>query len=146
MRVMDDLPWIYGAARGAAADEAVARRVTERVVRDARPGSTRRTLVAEAVRLAVGGEQPAAPFDCLAPRDGEALALVRLAGMGIEEVAAMTGEDVATIRRRLTDALQTLAMPRPVAQMPPAASVPRTPRPRSGCGFAASRARGARAS
>jgi DNA-directed RNA polymerase specialized sigma24 family protein len=146
MRVVDDLPWIYGAACHAAADETAARHVTERVVRDALPGTPRRALVAEAVRLAVGGVAPAAPFDRLPPGERQALALVRLAGMGIDEVAALTGEDPATVKRRLTAGLQALATPRPVAPAPPAATVRRMPRPRFGFGSAASRARGAHAS
>lgn len=146
MRVLDDLPWIYGAACHAAADEAAARHLTECVVRDARPGTPRRALIAEVVRLAVGSATPAAPFDRLPPRERQALALVRLAGMGIEEVAALTGEDPATVKRSLTAGLRALATPRPVAATAPAASVPRMPRPRSGCGSAASRARGAHAS
>lgn len=146
MHVVDDLPWIYGAACHAAADEAAARHVTERVVRDARPGTPRRALVAEAVRLAVGNVTPAAPFDRLPAPEREALALVRLAGMGIEEVATLTGEAPATVKRRLTAGLRTLATPRPEAPTPPAASVPRMPRPRPGFASAASRARGAHAS
>lgn len=63
MLVLDDLPWIYGAARQAADDEDAAAAVTERVVRDANPGVPRRARVAAAVRLAVGGATPAAPFD-----------------------------------------------------------------------------------
>jgi Sigma-70, region 4 len=146
MSIMDDLPWIYGAACSAAADEAAARAVTERVVRDARPGTPRRALVAETVRLAVGGVTPAAPFDRLPPGDREALALVRLAGMSIDEVATLTGEDQATVKRRLTAGLRTLATPRPLAPTPPATSVPRMRRLRLGCESAASRARGEHAS
>jgi DNA-directed RNA polymerase specialized sigma24 family protein len=143
MRVVDDLPWIYGAACHAAADETAARHVTERVVREARPGTPRRALVAEAVRLAVGGVRPAAPFDRLPPREREAVALVRLAGMRVDEVAALTGEDAASVKRRLTAGLRTLATPQPA---PPAASAPRRRRLRIGCASAASRARGAHAS
>src|SRR3954469_6259434 len=98
-----------------------------------------RGRVAEAVRLAPGGATPAAPFDRLPPRERQALALVRLAGMTIDEVAALTGEDPATIKRRRTAGLQTLATPQPLAPTPPAASVSRMPRPRPGCGSAASR-------
>jgi DNA-directed RNA polymerase specialized sigma24 family protein len=144
MPVLDDLPWIYGAACHASADEAAAGRLTERVVREARPGTPRRALVAEAVRLAAGGAAQAAPFDRLPPREREALALVRLAGLGIDEVAALTGEDAATVKRRLSAGLRTLASPQPVA--PPAASGPRMPRPRPGCASLVSRARGAHAS
>ena len=146
MGVLDDLPWIYGAARRASADEAAARDLTERVVREARPGTPRRLLVAEAVRLAVGGATPAAPFHRLPAPEREALALVRLAGMGVEEVAALTGEDPATVKRRLTAGLRALATPPPVAPAPAATSVPRMRRLRLGCGSAASRARGAHAS
>ena len=146
MHVVDDLPWIYGAACHATADEATARDLTERVVREARPGAPRRALLAEAVRLGVGSPKPAAPFDRLAPRDRQALALVRLAGMGVEEVAVLTGEDPATVKRRLTDGLRTLATPQPLAASPPAATGPRMPRPPLGCASAASRARGAHAS
>lgn len=146
MGVLDDLPWIYGAACHAVADEAAADDLTMRVVRDARPGTPRRALVAEAVRLGVGGVTPAAPFDRVPPKEREALALVRLAGLGVEEVAALTGEDPATVKRRLTAGLQMLAAPRPEAATPAATSAPRTPRPRIDCACAASPAHGARAS
>ena len=147
MRVLDDLPWIYGAARQAAADEDAAGAVTERVVRDAAPGAPRRALVAEAVRLGVGGATPAAPFDRLPPRDREALALVRLAGMSVEEVAALTGEDAATVKRRLTAGLRTLATPQPATPAPRSATTaPRRRLLRLCCASAASRARGAHAS
>ena len=145
MSVLDDLPWIYGAACRASADEAAAGDLTERVVREARPGTPRRALVAEAVRLGVGSATPAAPFDRLRAPERQALALVRLAGLSVEEVAALTGEDPATVKRRLSAGLRTLTSPRP-APPPPAASVPRMPRPRLGCASVASRARGAHAS
>ena len=146
MGALDDLPWIYGAARQAVADAAAADDLTLRVVRDARPGTPRRSLVAEAVRLGVGGVTPAAPFDRVPPREREALALVRLAGLDVEEVAALTGEDATTVKRRLTAGLQMLASPRPEAPTPAAASAPRMPRPRLDCASAASPAHGARAS
>lgn len=140
MRALDDLPWVYGAARHAAAGEAAARHVTERVVRDGRPGTPRRGLVAEAVRLAVG-VMPAAPFDRLPPSEREALALVRLAGMDIDEVAVLLAETPATVKRRLTAGLRMLATA-PAA----AASGPQMPRPRLDCASAASRAHGAHGS
>jgi DNA-directed RNA polymerase specialized sigma24 family protein len=114
MGLMDDVPWVYGAARAATADEDVALDVTERVLRAAAPDSARRTLVAEAVRQAIRIE-PAAPFAGLDRGDAEALALVRLAGLSAAEVADATGEDRATVSRRLTAALRTLARPRLVA-------------------------------
>ena len=114
MVVMDDVPWIYGAAAAATCSESVAREVTERVVRGAGSGATRGALRAEAVRLAVR-TAPAAPFVGLDPDDAEALALVRLTGAGVRDVAAVTGEDQAAVSRRLTRALRTLSRPRLVA-------------------------------
>src|SRR3954468_12042497 len=105
MEVMDDLAWIYGAALATAGSERAARHVTERVVR---AGGTRRSCVAAAVRLAIRTD-PAAPFDCLATEDAEARPLVRVAGLRVGEVAALTGEDPATVSRRLTAGLQTLS-------------------------------------
>jgi hypothetical protein len=84
---MDDLPGIYGAACAAAADEETAGRVTERVVRQAGPGTPRSALVVEAVRLAVA-IRPAPPFDRLEAQDRQALVLVRRAGMDAKAVAA----------------------------------------------------------
>ena len=114
MEVVDDLPWVYGAACAAAGTEAAARDATERAFRGARAGETRRVLVAEAVRAAIRTD-PGEPFDALDPDDAEALALVRLAGLRVDEVAALTGEDQATVRRRLTVALRRLSRPRLVA-------------------------------
>jgi DNA-directed RNA polymerase specialized sigma24 family protein len=111
---MDDLPWIYGAALATARSEATAREVTECAIRQAPAGATRRRLVADAVRLAIASE-PAVPFDALDPSDAQALALVRVAGLSAREVATATGEDPATVSRRLTAALRTLSRPRLVA-------------------------------
>ena len=114
MEVVDDLPWVYGAALAAARTEAAAREVTERAFRVARSGATRRMLVAEAVRLAIATD-PAEPFNALDTGDAEALALVRLAGLRLDEVAALTGSDPATVKRRLSVALRGLSRPRLVA-------------------------------
>jgi DNA-directed RNA polymerase specialized sigma24 family protein len=114
MVVTDDLPWIYGAARAAARSERAACDATERAIRQALAGEDRRALAAHAVRLAIADE-PAAPFDALEPADAEALALVRLVGLRVGEVAALTGDEPATVTRRLTAALRTLSRPRLVA-------------------------------
>jgi len=114
MEVAADLPWVYGAARAAARTEAGARDATERAFRFARASDTRQALVAQAVRVAIGID-PAAPFDALDPDDAEALALVRLAGLRVDEVADLTGDDPVMVRRRLTAGLRTLSEPRLVA-------------------------------
>jgi DNA-directed RNA polymerase specialized sigma24 family protein len=114
MEVVNDLPWVYGAALAAASSEAGAQDATERAFRGARAGDTRRALIAEAVRVAIRTD-PAEPFDALDPEDAEALALVRIAGLCVAEVAALTGHDRATVKRRLTVALRSLSRPRLVA-------------------------------
>jgi DNA-directed RNA polymerase specialized sigma24 family protein len=108
--VVEHLPWIYGAALAASASDAAADHVTEQVVRSAPGCATRGSLVIEAVRQAVLRD-PASPFDLLGTGDREALALVRLAGLDVGEVAELLGEDAATVKRRLNKALQTLSKP-----------------------------------
>ena len=111
LRVMDDeLPWIYGAARAAAASEAAALEATARVVRGAPAGALRRDLVADVVRLAMRSD-PAEPFALLPLDEREALALVRLAGLGVEEVSAITATPADEVKGRLTSALRGLAAP-----------------------------------
>ena len=114
MRVTDDLlRWVYGAALAAATSEAVARNVTEDVLLNASPDASRAGLVTEAVRLAMR-QAPVAPFDALPAADREALALVRLAGLTVAEVAAATGEEPDVVKRRLGAALRTVAdLPKP---------------------------------
>ena len=106
--ITDDLAWIYGVALAATDSTSAAERVTERVVRCSAPGAPRPVLVAEAVRLAMCSA-PAPPYDALDPDAREALALVRLAGLRVDEVAQLIGEDVLTVKRRLTHALRQLA-------------------------------------
>jgi hypothetical protein len=116
MRVTDDLPWVYGAALAAAGSEAVARDVTEGVLLEASPEATRRDLVTEAVRLAIRRSR-VAPFDGLPAADREALALVRLAGLNVVEVAAATGEEPDVVKRRLGAALRAVAgLPQPAGR------------------------------
>jgi DNA-directed RNA polymerase specialized sigma24 family protein len=104
----DDLPWVYGAALAAARSSSAAERITEHVVLSCSADASRARRIGEAVRLAVG-TAPAPPYDRLAPGAREALALVRLAGLRVDEVAALLGEDERTVKRRLAEALRTLA-------------------------------------
>jgi hypothetical protein len=113
MPVTDDLPWIYGAALAAAGSVAAAQDVTERVLVGAPPEASRRDLVIEAVRLAVR-TVPAPVFAGLRPADREALALVRLAALTVDEVADVTGDEPAVVKRRLASALRSVAgLPQP---------------------------------
>ena len=125
MRVTDDLPWIYGAALAAAATEEIARDVAEQVATTAARDASRSELVARAIRSAVR-VAPAAPFAGLAEEEREALALVRLGGFDVTEVARQTGTDPREVKRRLGAALRALAgQPLPLAQEQPSAEPPR---------------------
>jgi hypothetical protein len=106
MAVMDDLPWVYGAARAASASEDRAADATAEVL--ARGLGTRSEMIGHAIRQAVAGD-PASPFDGLEPEAREALALVRLGGLKVDEVAALTGVTVAEVKLRLSAALFALS-------------------------------------
>lgn len=105
-----DLAAVWSAVRAATADLAVAEEVTVAVMRLRRrdPSAGRRTLVGEAVRRAVAAA-PCVPFAALAADEREPLALARVAGLDVEEIAGIVGTDAATVRRHLTAALRTLA-------------------------------------
>ena len=105
MAVMDELPWIYGAARAAAASEDAAADATVEAL--AAGSGARPELIGRAIRQAVAGD-PASPFDALEPAAREALALVRLGGLKVDEVAALTGVTVAEVKLRLSAALFAL--------------------------------------
>jgi DNA-directed RNA polymerase specialized sigma24 family protein len=126
----DELARIYGAALAAGASTRVASDVTERVVL----AGCGDGAVAEAVRLAVR-EAPAERFAALPAAEREALALVRLAGLKVDEVARLTATTPAVVKARLTGALVLIR-----------AAAPRRPQPRRDFGTEASRARVARAS
>jgi DNA-directed RNA polymerase specialized sigma24 family protein len=106
MVVMDELPWVYGAARAASAGEDAAVDATAEVL--AGGSATRPELIGRAIRQAVAGD-PASPFDTLEPEAREALALVRLGGLKVDEVAALTGVTVAEVKLRLSAALFALS-------------------------------------
>jgi DNA-directed RNA polymerase specialized sigma24 family protein len=116
MAFMEELPWVYGAALAASATQDTAAKATASAL--AGGSGTRTALVAHAIRTAVAAN-PAPPFDQLEPDAAEALALVRLAGMKVDEVAEVTGVDQAEVKLRLAAALRDLR----------AGSAPRTPRP-----------------
>ena len=120
MELMDELPWVYGAARAASASEDNAVAATAEALSGG-PAS-RPELIGRAIRGAVAGD-PASPFADLEPEAREALALVRLGGLKVDEVATLTGVTVDEVKLRLSAALFALR----------AGSARRTPPPRPGC-------------
>jgi hypothetical protein len=134
---------VYGAAFAASADERVALDVAREVLA-AGPGPmlVGRALLIAARRASNG------PFARVAPCDRDAVVLARLGGYGVTEIAGALALDCADVKRRLTSGVRALADV-PVDPAPEALvrdGVLRRLLPRSGCGSAASRARGARAS
>ena len=116
MAVMDELPWVYGAALAASANADAAAEATATAL-EAGPG-TRAELIGRAIRAAVRSA-PAAPFDLLEPDAAEALALVRLGGMDVDQVAALTGADAAEVKLRLAAALRDLRAGSAPRRLPP---------------------------
>ena len=105
MAVMDELPWVYGAARAASASDDAAVAATAGALADG--PAARDELIGRAIRLAVAGD-PASPFADLDPDAREALALVRLGGLNVEEVAGLTGVTADEVKRRRAAALTAL--------------------------------------
>jgi hypothetical protein len=100
--------YVYGAAVAAAADETAAAGVTREVTVAAATGrapADARSLVEravlEAVRTAPGG-----PFAAMCVEDREAVALARVAGYSVSEVAGALGIAPAEARSRLTSGLR----------------------------------------
>src|SRR5688500_12338811 len=106
MVITDDLPWVYGAARAASASEDAAADATAEVL--AGGSAPRAELIGRAIRQAVAAD-PASPFDGIEPEAREALALVRLGGLAVDEVAALTGVTVSEVKLRLSAALFALS-------------------------------------
>ena len=119
---------VWRAALAASGDHAVAEQVTTAVLRAAPRDAARPELVRRAVLSAVR-RAPAPAFAAIADAEREAVALARIAGCPVGDVAATLIGD-GTARRLLTAGL------RAVRHRP--ASGQRTPRPALGCGSAAS--------
>jgi DNA-binding NarL/FixJ family response regulator len=110
MRALADatLPHVYGAALAASADTEAAEGITRQVMVDAAAGRTRadaRSLVQRALLSAVRGE----PHPSLAPmrtEEREVVALARLGGYTVPEIAEALGIAPAEARARMTSALR----------------------------------------
>jgi DNA-directed RNA polymerase specialized sigma24 family protein len=128
--VVDHLDAVWRAALAACGDEAVAQEVTAdvltRAARDAPRGTLVRTAVLDAVRRA-----PAPAFAAMTPAEREAVALARVAGCRVDEVATALGIEDRAARGLLTEGLRSALRRR-------RASGPRTLPPALGCGSAAS--------
>jgi hypothetical protein len=126
----EHLDEVWRAALAASGDRHVAEAVTTAVLYAASPDATAADLVRQAVLAAVR-QAPAAPFAAMGAAQREAVALARIAGCPVGEVAAALGVGDGTARRLLTAGLRSML------RRPPA-SGRRTPRPALGCGSAAS--------
>jgi DNA-directed RNA polymerase specialized sigma24 family protein len=107
-------PQVHGAAVAASRDAGSAARVTERVLCDAtrrrdegQPVDLRH-LVERAIRLGVSS-CPALRFAAIDERDREAIALARLGGYSVAEVARALETDAADVKRRMSRGLTVLA-------------------------------------
>jgi hypothetical protein len=128
--VLDHLDDVWRAALAASGDQAVAGDVTAAVLRGAPADAVRGELVRGAVLAAVR-RAPAPAFAAMPGEAREAVALARIAGCEVGEVAATLGVADATARTLLTEGLRCVLRLR-------AATGPRTPPPALGCGSAAS--------
>jgi hypothetical protein len=128
--VHDHLDAVWRAALAASGDHALAEEVTTVVLRAAPRDAAESDLVRRAVLAAVR-QAPAPAFAGMACAEREAVALARIAGCPVGEVAATLGIGDGTARRLLTAGLRSTLHRRP-------ASAPRRLPPVLGCGIAAS--------
>jgi len=121
---------LWRAALAASGDRRVAEAVTTAVLCAAGPEPTAAGLVRKAVLAAVR-QAPAPAFAAMRDGQREAVALARIAGCPVGEVATTLGVGDRAARRLLTAGLRSM-------RRRPPASGRRTPRPALGCGSAAS--------
>ena len=107
-------PQVHGAAVAASSDPESAARVTEQVLCDAArrhaPGQPidRRRLVERAIRLGVTS-CPAEGFAAIDERDREAIALARLGGYSVAEIARALETTAGEVKRRMSRGLFSVA-------------------------------------
>jgi DNA-directed RNA polymerase specialized sigma24 family protein len=102
------LPQVYGAALAAAADQDVAARAAEHAMVCEAAGAVVGTAPVAKAILAAVREAPSQPFAVLPRPLRETLALARLGGLKVPEIAAALGEDERTVKRRLLEGLTAL--------------------------------------
>jgi len=120
----EDLSWVYGAAIRAASCEETAARATAAAIGAQRAGSakgtTRRELMVAAVRSALA-DSPSEPLAHLPHAEREAIGLVRILGLDVNEVAALLERDAREVKALMRSGLTGLATAAPVAAVAPAA-------------------------
>jgi DNA-directed RNA polymerase specialized sigma24 family protein len=104
-------PHVYGAAMAASRDERAAAGVTERVLAKAAAEDVivRDRLVERAILAAVR-HAPAPCFEVMRQPDRDAVALARLAGYSVEQVAASLGLSVQEVKASMLRALRAAAL------------------------------------
>jgi DNA-directed RNA polymerase specialized sigma24 family protein len=104
-------PHVYGAALAASRDEEAAAGVTERVMEKAasEPVIARERLVESAILTAVR-RAPAPCFEGMQQPDREAVALARLAGYSVDQVASSLGIGVDDVKAGMLRALRGAAL------------------------------------
>lgn len=125
----EHLDEVWRAALAASGDRGVAEDVTTAILCAAAPGAATADLVRRAVLAAVR-QTPAPAFAALEGTERDAVALARIAGCPVGEVATALGVGDGTARRLLRAGLRSM-LPRPTSGR-------RTPQPALGCGSAAS--------
>ena len=128
--VQEHLDEVWRAALAASGDHDVAEEVTTAVLRAAPHDAARRELVRRAVLSAVR-RGPAPAFAGMGYDEREAVALARIAGCPVAEIAAALGVGEGAARGLLTSGLRSMVPHRP-------ASALRTLLPALGCETAAS--------
>jgi Sigma-70, region 4 len=144
--LQESIPHVYGAALAASRDHHTAVMVAEEVLVAAandlggRPAA-RSELTERAIRLGVR-TAPGPGFADMESDDREVVALARLGGYSVSDIAARLGRPADQVKAAMLRGLQSAAGTGPFSR----GSGPQTPPPLPGCGSAASPAHGARGS
>ena len=107
----EDLPWIYGAAIRAASGEETAARATVAAIGAQRAGTVkgaRHELMVAAVRSALA-DSPSHPLARLPHDEREAIGLVRILGLDVDEVAALLDLGAREVKALMRSGLTRLA-------------------------------------
>lgn len=103
------LPSVHALAGATCADPVVAESISERVVLDGAPArAARAELEHRVLALAVRAE-PVASLAPMLPEDREVVALARLAGRSVPEIARALGVEEAEVRQRMRRGLRAAA-------------------------------------
>jgi DNA-directed RNA polymerase specialized sigma24 family protein len=108
----EDLSWVYGAAIRAASGEETATRATAAAIGAQSAGGAtragRRELMVAAVRSALA-DSPSEPLARLPADEREAIGLVRILGLDVNEIAALLDRDARDVKALMRSGLTRLA-------------------------------------